>query len=116
VPALQADGGQHRVEQAPGLADEGLAPLVLLGARAFADEQPVGLAVAHAGHGLLAALAQHTAFAAEDARLQGVPAEAGQVAGGLDAGRRNHLGHRCRCGIWGAAGRRAGAGESPCPR
>ena len=59
--------------------------LFMKGTRTFADEQPVRLAVAHAGYGLLATLAQHAPLAAANALLQGVPIQLGQIAGGLEA-------------------------------
>jgi hypothetical protein len=56
--AGQVDGGEHVVEQAPGLADERFAEAVLLRARRLAHQQPVGLLVADPEHGLGARLVQ----------------------------------------------------------
>jgi hypothetical protein len=54
----QADGRQHVVEKFSRLADEGLAALVFLRARAFTDEKPVSVDITDTQYRLLARLAQ----------------------------------------------------------
>src|SRR5690606_5889669 len=73
--ALEPQGPKHIVEQAPGLADERLAALILFRARPLPYEHPARLTIAHAGNGLLAALAKHTRTAGPDGVLEGCPVE-----------------------------------------
>src|SRR5262249_32553033 len=70
LAARKADRREHVVEQAPRLSDEGLAAGILFGARRLADQQPVGLLVADAEHGLRAGLAQPAGGATLHRRLQ----------------------------------------------
>src|SRR5207244_12421028 len=58
APALEPDRGKHAVGDPPRLADEGLALLVLVRARALADKKPWRAFVADAEDRLLALLAQ----------------------------------------------------------
>ena len=99
--ARQADGQQHGVEQLPGAAHEGLALAVLLGARRFADDQPLGTGVADAEHGLRARLAQLAGRTGRDALAQRTPVDAG-----LERRRRRRAGARAAAG-WAAAARSA---------
>ena len=55
---VQADHGQHVVQQLTGPAHKGLALLVLVGARRLANEQHLGVGVAYAEHHLRAGAAQ----------------------------------------------------------
>ena len=93
--ALQPDRREHVVEQAPGLADEGLATLVLLRARRLAHQHPACLAVAHAGHGLLAALAQPTGLAIADLGFERVPFERGDAGAASRIRRRRRNANGC---------------------
>ena len=56
LTSTQTQRSQQRIEQFAGLADEGLTPLILLGPRAFTDEQPAPLPVADTWHHPLIAL------------------------------------------------------------
>ena len=67
--------GEHVVEQPAGLSHEGLALGVFLRARRLADEQPLGVDVAHAGHRLVARPAQATGGAGGDVGGEIAPAE-----------------------------------------
>ena len=55
---MQADHGQHVVQQLARPAYEGLALGILVGAGRFADEQHLGVGVAYAEHHLRAGLPQ----------------------------------------------------------
>ena len=70
LAALQADRGEHVVEQPPGLPDEGLAQPVFLGAGRLADQQPVGVLIADAQHGLLAGLVEAACSAGRHGSFQ----------------------------------------------
>ena len=70
---LAADRGEHVVEEAPGLSHERLALLVLVRARALADEKPRPGPRAHAEDRLLALLAKAARAAIGDERVQLFP-------------------------------------------
>ena len=64
----------------PGLAHERLAARIFLGAGRLADEQPLGCAVAHAGHRLVARPAQPARRARVDVRGERVPRRGARCA------------------------------------
>ena len=97
LATLKVDRRQHRVEQTAGLTDKGFAAFVLVGPRTFADEQPVGLDVTDAGHGLLAPLAQRTGTAGADRVIKLRPGEHGR-AGIVREARHLGAGRRLECG------------------
>ena len=66
--AREPKRGQHIVEQAPRLADEGLAPGILFRARCLADEQPLRVDIADAGDRLVPGPAQAACVAGIDVR------------------------------------------------
>src|SRR6202034_1198886 len=72
--AVEADGGQHFVEQLTGDAHERLAGAVLLGPRGFADYQPVGALRPDTEHALRTRRMQRAASTAHDLVPQPVPA------------------------------------------
>src|SRR5215813_6890249 len=76
VAAPDTDRREHIVQQPAGLADERLALRILLGARAFTDEHPVGVLVADTEHGLVALLMQRTIRAGGHALLERLPIHA----------------------------------------
>ena len=80
--ARKAQGGEHVVEQASGLAHERLAARILLGAGRLADEEPVGVGVAHAGNRSVAACA-HSLQAVQPATsaAKSTPGERGDARG-----------------------------------
>jgi hypothetical protein len=76
---LQADAGQHGVEQLAGLADEGFALAVLVAPRRLADEEPFGGAVADTRHALRAAGGEGTAGTGAHRRYEFFPVQPGDV-------------------------------------
>jgi hypothetical protein len=70
---------QHRVQELAGTADERLALAVFLGARGFADHEPIGLLIAHAEDALSSCRVEGASGAADDFGAQRRPS-CGQVA------------------------------------
>ncbi|MNC84976.1 hypothetical protein D3C83_05460 [compost metagenome] len=80
LSALQPDRRQHAVEQLAGLAHERLALRVLVRAGTLAHEQPVGVLVADAEHGLVALRVQRAIGAARHPLFQLRPLQGHDVA------------------------------------
>ena len=86
VGAVEPDPGEQLVEQLAGLADERDPLLVLVEARALADEHQVGVRAADSEHDLRAALGEPAARAARDLARERF--ELGQLFS------RSHTNHR----------------------
>jgi hypothetical protein len=104
LAAAHADGAQHRVEQLPAPADEGLALAVLVRTRCFADHQPLRALVADTKNRLGASGMQRAFRANRHFRFQRLPLRR-QLGIGLRtgaAGRRDYrrLGRQGRGRHW----------------
>ena len=82
APTRDADRREHAVEELAGLAHEGLALLVLVGAGALSHEEPRRGFVAYAEHRLLALLAKGTRAAAPGRFLECLPIHERDARGG----------------------------------
>ncbi len=96
LPALQVDAREHAVEQFPRLTNKGLAARVFFGAWRLAHQQPVGLLVADAEHGLGTGFAQAAGRARGDCRLEFGPVHARDAPGAIVRGRRGSRRGRLR--------------------
>ena len=70
---MQADHGQHVVQQLTGPAHKGFALLILIGARRFTNEQHLGVGIPYAEHHLLAGPAQAAGLTFQAALPQFLP-------------------------------------------
>ena len=80
LTALHSEGRQHVVEEPARLPDEGLAPGVLFAPRRLADEQPVGVDVAHSGDGSVPGAREPACGARVDVRREIAPLERSRFA------------------------------------
>ena len=62
VAPAKVERSEHVVEQLTGLANEGLSLRIFLGARSFANKQPVWIEITDTKYGLLAVLAERAGF------------------------------------------------------